>query len=312
MKILSLAACLIFCTTATLCAQQCVLGPPFFDGRAMRELAANPDMWKTCREKTDMLLFADHTIQRHFKDDAELAGIFQAFREMEMPIQLEVGAVKEWGHTGEACFRKQTPAWERFLRLGAKISGVAMDEPLAAAVRLEKDMEYAAEETADFIARVRKAYPDWHVTDIEAFPAATADELIRWIDLLDAKLKEREIRRLDAFRLDVDWMHFVRGTGRGCWRDVIRIENHCRSKNIRFSMIFWAANYPAMAREGLADESTWYVGTLQMASDYAINGGWPDEIVVQSWVSAPAAILPETGEFTFTRSALDVFRKNAK
>ncbi len=312
---ISWLAVLLFLTSSVAAQEKvarCVLGPPFLDGRAMRELAAQPQQWRCCRKLTGLLLFADHAIQRHFPEDETLTGLFKTFREMNLPIELEVGAVKEWGHTGEACFRKQTPMWERFTRCGALIAGVAMDEPLAATARLEKDMAHAARETADFVARVREKYPAWHVGDIEAFPSASAEDLIRWIDLLEENLKQRGVRGLDFFRLDVDWMHFVHDTGRGTWRDVRRIEEHCRAKKIPFSVVFWAANYPAMEKKGLADDAVWYVGTLQMAADYAAVGGRPDQIVVQSWVGAPKTLLPEMAEFSFTRSARDVFQKYGK
>jgi len=100
-------------------------------------------------------------------------------------------------------------------------------------------------------------------------------------------------------------MHFVHNTGKGSWRDLKRIENHCRAKGIAFSVVYWAADYPAMKRLDLADDVTWYVGVMQMGFNYAAVGGNPDQIVVQSWVDGPDTFLPETQPFTFTRSALD-------
>ena len=40
--------------------------------------------------------------------------------------------------------------------------------------------------------------------------------------------------------------------------------------------------------------------------------GAPEQLVIESWIDAPAACLPETGEFTFTRSVLDFCRRFAR
>ncbi|MDR2850096.1 MAG: alpha/beta hydrolase, partial [Verrucomicrobiota bacterium] len=285
-----------------------VIGPPGLDdARPLRDLAAHPEQWGRLRAASGAVLYADHVLNRQVADDADLTDLLARLRQQRLPLQLEVGAVKPWGETGAACFEKQQPMWARFLRCGAWIEGIAMDEPLNCCTdRLNKDMAYAAEETADFIARVRQAYPHWTVGDIEGFPALTADELIRWVDALSEKLKQRNVRGLDFFRIDTDWMHFVQNTGRGSWRDLRRVEEHCRGRGIPVSVVYWAADYPAMQKRGLADDLTWYVGVLQMGFDYAAAGGRPDQAVVQSWVGAPQKTLPETEPFTFTRSALDL------
>jgi len=291
-----------------------VLGPPGRnDGQAIRELADHPELWEQLRKRTGNLLYADHVLHRQNKDDAKLTELLGKFREMNLPLQLEVGAVKPWGKTGAEAFTKQKPQWERFLRCGALIDGIAMDEPLNCCEFFIKDdlkdidrIEYAATETAEFIALVRKDYPDWLIGDIEGFPSLTADKLVQWIDLLEAKLKAKGVRGMDFFRVDTDWMHFVQDTKRGCWRDLKRIENHCRGKGIAFSVVYWAANYPAMLKLNLADDLTWYIGVLQMGFNYAAVGGKPDQIVVQSWVEGPSTFLPETKPHTFTNSALDL------
>ena len=293
-----------------------VLGLPGLEnGRAIRELAAQPEAWAECRKQCDLLLYADHVLNRQFPDDAELVALLGRFREMKLPLQLEVGAVKPWGPTGEKTFQVQKPLWDRFLRCGAMIHGIAMDEPLnCCRNHLKKDAEYAAGQTADFIARVRRDFPEWSVGDIEGFPSLQADEVIAWIDLLEAKLRARNVRGLDFFRLDCDWMHFVRNTGRGSWQDFLRIERHCRQRKIAFSVVYWPANYPALGRQGLADDRAWFVGTVGMVHDHLLSGGRPDQVVVQSWVDGPKTFLPETEPFSMTataRTVQDIINNNS-
>jgi hypothetical protein len=51
---------------------------------------------------------------------------------------------------------------------------------------------------------------------------------------------------------------------------------------------------------------------MQQGYDYALVDGSPDEYVIESWVGAPAHGLPETGDFTFTRSGRDFAQKFVK
>ena len=58
----------------------------------------------------------------------------------------------------------------------------------------------------------------------------------------------------------------------------------------------------------MADDSTWYVSLMQQGYDYALAGGAPDQYVIESWVGAPERCVPDTGDFTFTRSVHDFAR----
>jgi hypothetical protein len=220
--------------------------------------------------------------------------------------------VKEWGKTGEGTFDAQRPMWDRFQSLGGKIHAVAMDEPLCCVRNnLKKPDEFAVEETAQFVALVRKHYPDVRIGDIEPYPSLTLAELTAWIDALQARLAQMNVKGLDFFRVDVDWVHFINGS-RGSWREVKKLEEACRARKLPFSLIYWAADYPHLQRLGFADDSAWYVSVMRQGGDYAIVGGAPDEYVIESWVGAPSRAVPDSGEWTFTRSVRDFCRRFAK
>jgi len=44
---------------------------------------------------------------------------------------------------------------------------------------------------------------------------------------------------------------------------------------------------------------------MRQANDCAVIGGAPDQYVIESWVGAPSNSVPETGDWTFTRSVCD-------
>lgn len=285
------------------------MAPPGHDnGRCFRELFEKPEGWEQTRLLIDVLFYADHNLNRQFTDD-ELRAWFARLKQWKIRFALEVGAVKPWGQTGEKTFGVERSMWDRFERLGARIDAIAMDEPLVCTRKhINKPDEYAVEETAKFIALVRKNYPKILIGDIETYPSFPIADHIWWIEALEKRLAEMGVRGLDFYRLDVDCVTFtVRNVG--SWREVKKLEQHCRGRGLPFSLIYWASGYPALDRRKLADDSTWYVLLMQQGYDYALVDGRPDQYVVESWVSAPSRCTPETADFTFTRSVRDFTEK---
>jgi hypothetical protein len=282
--------------------------PASNNGASLRELFEHPDQWQETRSLIDVLFYTDLNFNKQFTDD-ELRTWFAQLSAWHIRLGLEVGAVKEWGQTGEKTFEKERPMWDRIQRLGGKISAIALDEPLVCVrMRLNKPDAYAVEETASYIALVRHNFPEIRIGDIETYPSFPIADHIWWIEALNHRLQELNVRGLDFYRLDVNWVVFT-VQNRGSWKEVKTLEQYCRSKALPFSLIYWAAGYPAEQRLGLADDSTWYTSILQQGYDYALIGGRPDEYVIESWVGAPSHATPETGNFTFTRSVRDFVRK---
>lgn len=287
--------------------------PPGQDhGRAFRDLFEQPAAWRETRSLIDVLFCADHHLNREFNDE-ELRKWFGQLNAWKLKFALEVGAIKPWGLTGEKCFGAGSAMWKRFQGLGANLHAIALDEPLLCRrqhIKTESD-DYAVHETAKYIALVRRHFPQMLIGDIETYPSIPLADHFWWIDALNRRLAELGVRGLDFYRLDVNWAEFV-AHHRGSWKEVRTLERHCRERKLPFSLIYWASDYPAMKRMGLADDSTWYVGIMRQGYDYALVDGRPDQYVIESWVQNPARCLPETGEFTFTRSVLDFAKKFAQ
>ena len=279
------------------------------EGRAFRVLFEQPEQWAETRKHVDVLSCTDLNLQRHFKNDEELRGWFAKLKEWKIKMAMEVGAVKEWGVTGEKTFNAERKNWERLQSLGADLHAIAMDEPLCC-VREHIHMpdEHALKETANYIALVRQHFPNVLIGDIEPYPSISLEEHKAWIEALQKRLAEMKVRGIDFYRLDVDWLRF-NVQQKGSWREVRQLELWCRQRKLPFSLIYWASGYPAMKSRGLADDSTWYTAIMQQGYDYAAVEGRPDQYVIESWIKAPAECLPETAQWTFTRSVLDFARK---
>jgi hypothetical protein len=298
--VLFVFACSILHAQVSLSKPEVWMMPP---GGCFKDLFTQPEGWKETRSHVDVLGCADHWLNRQFTDD-ELRAWLPMLDKWGLKFGLEVGAVKPWGTTGQKTFDIERKLWDRFQSLGGRIYAVAMDEPLVCCrAHIKKPDEYAVEETAQFVALVRKNYPNIRIGDIEGFPFIPLADQIAWIDALQKRLAEMNVRGLDFYRLDVDWVHFIHGNS--SWREIKKLEEACRQRKLPFSLIYWAAGYPALQKKGLADDSTWYVSVMQQGYDYALVNGAPDEYVIESWVGAPSRCVPETDEWTFTRSVRD-------
>lgn len=285
-----------------------MMPPAHEEGRCLRELFAHPEAWRETRERIDVFCCTDLNYKKLFTDD-ELRGWFALLKQWNIKVGLEVGAIKPWGLTGEKTFHIEKPLWERIERLGGRIHAIAMDEPLICARRhVNQPDDYAVEETANYIALVRRHFPDVLVGDIETYPSLSVAENQWWITSLQKKLAEKKVRGLDFYRLDVDWVAFTVATN-GSWKEARQIELFCRQQKLPFSLIYWASGYPALKRRGLADDATWYTAIMQQGADYALIDGRPDQYVIESWIGAPSNMIPETADFTFTRSIRDFTRK---
>ena len=303
------------------------------------ELFTNLDQWKETRKVVDAVGFADHALKSLFTP-SKLEEGFAGMREIKMPLVLEVGGIKEWGaenndgrgiYYGKKMFEAQNPTWQHFINLGADFSGITMDEPLLNVLHApawsylgnnEQKFEFAVEGVAEFIKHVRAEYPDLVVGDIEVAPTFTANYLIRWIDALEARVKAKTGRGMDNFRMDVNWAalrHNQVETER-LWRDMKRVEDHCRSIGLPFSMIYWASAVGDFRLGSEYDEhnnQTWYDQIMDQGEKYKAAGGKPDQWVIETWVNLngtpmPPTLLPETKSNSFTRSVLDFYNRFIK
>jgi len=274
-----------------------VIGPPN-DGQLTALLGA-VQQWQQGYRRVDAVIHADHTFSS--VPDTKLHQIFADLSANHLTLELEAGAVKEWSAEGVHTFAIESPIWERLLRLGAPLTSIAMDEPLIASrVMLHKPDTFAVEQTAQFVALVRRNFPNLLVGDIEPYPAISLVDQLRWLDALNARLKSLGVRGLDFYRIDPDWNAFP--SQRGSWHDVATLANACRGRGVRFSLIYWASPAPAEVKSGTANRDTWHEELLAEAAGFKAAGGRADQIVVESWIGLPDRALPDRDPATFAGS----------
>jgi hypothetical protein len=301
------------CSQAALAAQPDLwMYPcPFENGEALHEIFENPGAWARARSQLTGIGYADHWLNSQFSD-AQLRAWLPQIARWGLKFGLDVGSVKPGSPTAEKAFAVSHPRWDRFIKDGLHIDEMDMDEPLVATVvSLHLPVSYGVEQTAQFVAMVRRAYPPMQIGDTEPYPYFNPGQIMGFIDAVQARLRQLGVRPLDFLRLDVDWTHFYPPDAKGAlaWRGVKQIEILAHQRGLRFSLIYWAANYPALSKAGQARPDTWTSAILREAADYARVGGVPDEYPLMSWLltqqePVPTHVIPDSSPITLSGSVL--------
>jgi len=298
-----------------------IMPPPWpGNGRCLWEMATREDEWAEARSLAHGLGYWPWILNQ-FCSDEQLRTIFARLRAWKIGFGLEVPVYKGagWGYDAKpldasGAFSQNRMFEERFLRAGMPAPRwFAFDEPVYAArhpaprhADAAARLKHGAEETAKFIGLMRRAHPRARLGDIEPYPALSVDEITGAVTSIQVLCKDARVRGLDFLRLDVDWSLFAGGSG--SWADVKRIEEFCRSRRMRFSLIYWASEQPRLSPERRSDPMVWRDGVLRQAAQYAAAGGRPDEVVVESWLHVPQHAVPELDPTTFASSVVEFCR----
>jgi hypothetical protein len=285
--------------------QKLVINAPSNTG--FKQMISDDQSWSSARSAVGQFVLVEGTFKS--LSDVQLDELTKKMKAWNISFDLEVGAIKEWSHEGEKSFRMQKGWWDRITSHDGNIASFSMDGPRDKAINgLHLSEDFAADQVAQFVIAIHKAYPHALVGDIEQYPASSGHDHINWIDRLQQRLHELGDRGLDYYRMDVNWAAFNGGRG-GSWAAVKAVEDHCHSKNLKFSLIYWASNFPIEKSAGRLSDKTWYDGIMTQARDYAATGNTPDQFVVESWIGLPKQTVPDSGSYTFTNSVRDFARQ---
>ena len=275
-------------------------------GAQLDELLDNPKTWVKLRHYDVGIVIGAN--QKNVSDK-ELRRRVSEANALHLPIESYAGVIKTWSASGAQSFALASASWDRIIRDGGTINSVAMDDPLAGALKHKPPLssEDAIEQIAIFVQLAHQHYPDIKIGLVNPYPKFSADESIGQIDALQANLHAKGVRGLDFYRVDPNWWPFVKGKKTGSWEGIKQIQLHCHAIHLPFSLTYWASNYPARVHKtGQLSDQFWRDGLQQELQGYAATGMLPDQIAIQSWVGAPSHGTPEDDPMSFTGSALEV------
>ncbi len=272
-------------------------------GYPFHALLQNTDQWECVRSTVDYFEYPDWILnQQQFFSDEELVLYFSIINTWPSKFSLGSSCLKgdyncQRLSAEESFWTYVFPMWIRFEGLGAQIDELTIDESFCATRKPTwlgpPGDDYAVQETAEWIYLVRTEFdPDIEICSIEPYPFFDIDELIWWIDELNAACDVLGVDGIQAFSLDVNWNIGV------SWSDVAAFEDSCQARHIRFEMIYWAAQHWQETDEDV----DFFNDIHQQGRMYQAAGGTPDVYSIQNWNYIPRQMVPEEEPWSFTYS----------
>ena len=277
------------------------------------ELFTKPDQWSEARANVDVFKFYTQNVNPHPCSICgnNTLGTFIEVRAFErlmtwgIAISVEVGAVKEWGCTGEMGFGGARDLIQGIQAHGGSVPILAMDEPLLGG-QLVSDgrtcghtMKQSAIATSTFVDRISAEYPHIVVGDIEPYPHFSVSDLKQWT----LALAESGVTPA-FFHLDVDTER-VRVEDHDVASDLRDLGEFFHQHGIPFGIIFTSNWTKADSSRGYYESTMEWVHAVHEAI------GAPAHVVFQSWQGpAPSGAhevpinLPENDPETYSHTRL--------
>jgi len=255
------------------------------------ELFTSPNQWLYARSRIDVFKFhvqnvldspcdicGDNTLDKFVE-----AGAFKKLTQWGMPIAVDVGAIKEWGCTGDDGFRVVKEVVNNIRSNGGDVTFLVMDEPyLGGQIHINNTscgytMEQTADATAHFMKLVKAEYPKIVVGLTEPYPYFSADELQEWVLALKARGTAPAF-----FHIDVNMLEGGRRLEN--WRvtsDLQQLNQFFHQQAIPFGVIFTSnTKWDAKSNRVYFDAT---MDWLHLVND-AI--GRPQHVVFNSWIGS--------------------------
>lgn len=237
---------------------------------------------------------------------------FRTLRRWGMKTSLELGSVKE-GYcrddpdgTMEPSIRSATESILAVEAAGGTVDYLAQDEPWVSGslpVCGGPALEPTADRVAKWMSALRQRFPRIEIGLIEAHPFLSVETIERILDMLRARGTP------PAFvHVDVDW-HAMRPGDFA--RDLPRLRDAVRARNITFGVIIWGYNGDADTL--FARDAADVTNLMTEAFD-----GWedmPERIIFQSWAESRTGLhitpanLPEDRPYALTNILLNLHRR---
>ena len=246
-------------------------------------------------------------------DPSSLASIAATLNQAHIAVAIESGGLRAGDCSGVSVGNVDSDFIQRLVHAGSAISFIALDSPFANAIAsgLEPNCGYtvaqAATELVTEIGIMRRAFPGVEIGLIEPatsysvgiYPGNTGDygDLVQLLDTFLATLAQAH-ERIDFFHADAPYDQTLANPYG--WQKIVALEQAVRSDGVRFGLIY---NSEAGGQTG---DQPFHDQTLAAFTGYQAAGGNPDDLIVQSWMPYPSAMVPEDQANTFTNTAKDV------
>jgi hypothetical protein len=249
------------------------------------ELFTKAEQWSVARSRINVFKFYTQNVLKYpcpICGDNTLSTFvdvqaFQKLTDWGIAIAVEVGAVKPWGCTSDVTFGVTKEVIGNVQIHGGTVTFLAMDEPrvggeeIADGITCGYTMEESVQQTAGFIKRVRAAYPQIIVGDIQAYPHFSPAETQEWILALEDRGAAPSFLHMD---IDIERVRVERQDVVG---DLQTLSQFCEEHGMPFGVIF-TSNWHAAG-----SNSTYYDSTMEWVRTVNDAIGKPQHVIFQSW-----------------------------
>jgi hypothetical protein len=257
-------------------------------GSDVVEMFEHPEQWSQSRSKMSVLELQNYYMypncgaicKNNTWDRFVAAQAFQKIKSWNIPLFIGVNAVKPGPHCDAKIYANDgvNIILKNIKDQGGQVNGFTMDWPLASGVF---DCHQKYEETADhvvnYVNTVRAGYASLHPGSKlemglwEGSPTFTADQLIKWLDLLQARGFKP-----DHYIVDFDHALYRRQGRIPEMQDTAKkLKDYCRQKGILFGVALWGND--------LKNPTAYYAQVRQYSQEIREGIGAPDFIQAISW-----------------------------
>lgn len=283
--------------------------PVVLDAKPFYDLMTDHGSWSRARSEMGALSYYNYMLENHWNgsttsqgEDPQLSTWLQQLRSWGKPFIVDVGVLQELpGVPSQPVYNHGVTSRtiNRVRDLGGLVSDIIMDEPFVHAHRYSLgDRFWAATEIAEYMRLVRNDYPLLKIGLFEHYNYFNMGEIQDRIRLLDEACAAKSVETIDYFVLDADW------TSTNAWANFASFSNWCISRALP-----WGMNYSASAHFGNpnATDIDWYNDIMYQGNKVRAGGAYPDMYMIKSWSVLPNQTIPDSAQWSFTKSVADFF-----
>ncbi len=243
------------------------------------QMFTRPDLWADARSKIQVfeigpMLAGGMNWGTNTLADMTKVGAYRLLRKWGIDLAIESPAIKPWGCSGQKDIERTLHYISTVQRAGGFVKYIAMDEPLAAAIRRCKmTPDQAADVVASYIKTLRASDPALIVGDIIAYPYFNVSDIRSWVQRLEQRGAKPSFLHLDAN------IHFLDVHPQINYASDLRdIETFIESQGIAFGVIFWPGYNP------VSSDVSYYNRVMSWVRRVHGAIGAPDDVIFESWV----------------------------
>ncbi len=254
---------------------------PDFASSDLINLFNQPEKWPLARSRVRVFAWYNQQLQTtcsicgpNTLNNLSSANAFSKLKQWGIEQAIEVDVIKWHSCTADKTAPRTLTYINTIIQRGGSVSYIGMDEPylggqeaIPGQSSCGQTMEQTAIQTADFMSRIKKAYPNIKVGDIEPYPRFSFSQLKLWLIKLESLGQKPAFFHLDVNRGLYSQDAFT--------RDAADFKIFLKERGIPFGVVLWSENR--------ATDKEYYDEVMNWAGVVKSAVGLTEQTILQSW-----------------------------